>query len=155
MTSGLAGRSQTAVLPWRPVSAALWAASLRHAAWSSALTAVSADAESRCCCCSCCSCCCPVCPLLLRQRFLGQPEIPVETAVRVYRRYLQLEPTHAEEFIAYLKSKVRTHPWAHYAGMTSLVTVVMVGGNRAHTHGHILVGWHSLLTVVTMGGNRS
>jgi hypothetical protein len=27
--------------------------------------------------------------------------------VRVYRRYLQLEPTHAEEFIAYLKSKVR------------------------------------------------
>jgi pre-mRNA-splicing factor SYF1 len=40
------------------------------------------------------------------QRFLGQPEIPVETAVRVYRRYLQLEPTHAEEFIAYLKSKV-------------------------------------------------
>lgn len=44
--------------------------------------------------------------LLLLQRFLGQPEIPVETAVRVYRRYLQLEPTHAEEFIAYLKSKV-------------------------------------------------
>lgn len=42
------------------------------------------------------------------QRFLGQPEIPVETAVRVYRRYLQLEPTHAEEFIAYLKSKVRS-----------------------------------------------
>jgi len=40
------------------------------------------------------------------QRFLGQPEIPVETAVRVYRRYLQLEPTHAEEFITYLKSKV-------------------------------------------------
>jgi hypothetical protein len=51
----------------------------------------------------------PVLPLLspVLQRFLGQPEIPVETAVRVYRRYLQLEPTHAEEFIAYLKSKVR------------------------------------------------
>lgn len=45
--------------------------------------------------------------MCLLQRFLGQPEIPVETAVRVYRRYLQLEPTHAEEFIAYLKSKVR------------------------------------------------
>jgi pre-mRNA-splicing factor SYF1 len=30
-----------------------------------------------------------------------------ETAVRVYRRYLKLEPTHAEEYIAYLKTKVR------------------------------------------------
>ncbi|KAI7844217.1 hypothetical protein COHA_002351 [Chlorella ohadii] len=37
--------------------------------------------------------------------FIGQPGIPVETAVRVYRRYLKLEPTHAEEFIAYLRIK--------------------------------------------------
>eukprot|EP00775_Hariotina_reticulata_P012401 gene12401-12536_t len=44
---------------------------------------------------------------LMYMRFLGQPGIPVETAVRVYRRYLQLEPTHTEEFIAYLKSKDR------------------------------------------------
>ena len=35
-----------------------------------------------------------------------QPGIPQDTAVRVYRRYLRLEPTHAEEYIAYLKSKV-------------------------------------------------
>lgn len=42
-------------------------------------------------------------PLYLR--FIGQPGIPVETAVRVYRRYLKLEPTHAEEFIQYLKIK--------------------------------------------------
>ena len=35
-----------------------------------------------------------------------QPGIPQETAVRVYRRYLRLEPTHSEEYIAYLKSKV-------------------------------------------------
>lgn len=31
----------------------------------------------------------------------------METAVRVYRRYLKLEPTHAEEFIAYLRTKDR------------------------------------------------
>ncbi len=40
------------------------------------------------------------------QRFINRPGIPVETAVRVYRRYLKLEPTHAEEYIAYLKIKV-------------------------------------------------
>ena len=38
-----------------------------------------------------------------------QPHIPVETATRVYRRYLKLEPTHTEEYIAYLKAKVRTY----------------------------------------------
>lgn len=45
------------------------------------------------------------------QRFLGQPGIPVETAVRCYRRYLQLCPGHTEEFVAYLKQQVsaRTH----------------------------------------------
>jgi hypothetical protein len=32
--------------------------------------------------------------------------IPVETATRVYRRYLKLEPTHVEEYIAYLKKQV-------------------------------------------------
>ncbi len=36
-----------------------------------------------------------------------QPHIPVETASRIYRRYLKLEPTHTEEYIAYLKAKVR------------------------------------------------
>jgi len=39
------------------------------------------------------------------QKFIRQPGIPVETALRVYRRYLKLEPTHAEEYIAYLRSK--------------------------------------------------
>ena len=34
----------------------------------------------------------------------------METAVRVYRRYLKLEPTHTEEYIAYLKKKVRLAP---------------------------------------------
>ena len=38
-----------------------------------------------------------------------QPHIPVETATRVYRRYLKLEPTHTEEYIAYLKAKARTY----------------------------------------------
>lgn len=40
------------------------------------------------------------------QKFLMGPGMPTETAVRVYKRYLRLEPTHAEEYIAYLKSKV-------------------------------------------------
>jgi len=39
--------------------------------------------------------------------FINQPAIPTETAVRVYRRYLLLEPHHAEEYIAYLKIKER------------------------------------------------
>lgn len=60
-------------------------------------------------------------PLYLR--FIGQPGIPMETAVRVYRRYLKLEPTHAEEFIAYLRikqlwgeaAKVRRRRRAHTA----------------------------------------
>lgn len=43
------------------------------------------------------------------QKFIHMPDIPVETAVRLYRRYLKLEPTHAEEYVAYLKAKVR-HP---------------------------------------------
>ena len=34
-----------------------------------------------------------------------QPGVPPETALRVYRRYLRLEPLHAEEYIAYLKTK--------------------------------------------------
>lgn len=36
-----------------------------------------------------------------------RPGTPPETAVRVYKRYLRLEPTHAEEYIAYLKAQVR------------------------------------------------
>jgi hypothetical protein len=37
---------------------------------------------------------------------LTQKGVPVESAIRVYRRYLQYEPTHAEEYITYLKAKV-------------------------------------------------
>ena len=40
------------------------------------------------------------------QKFIRQPGMPVDSAIRVYRRYLKLEPTHAEEYIAYLKVKV-------------------------------------------------
>ena len=46
----------------------------------------------------------------LVQKFVMQPHIPVETATRVYRRYLRLEPTHTEEYIAYLKAKVGPSP---------------------------------------------
>ncbi|KAK9815714.1 hypothetical protein WJX72_008451 [[Myrmecia] bisecta] len=38
-------------------------------------------------------------------KFVMDPDMPAETAVRVYRRYLKLEPTHTEEYIAYLKNK--------------------------------------------------
>ncbi|GBF90079.1 pre-mRNA-splicing factor [Raphidocelis subcapitata] len=41
-------------------------------------------------------------PLYLR--FVGQPGMPVETSRRVYRRYLQLEPGHVEEYIAYCRA---------------------------------------------------
>ena len=40
------------------------------------------------------------------QKFVMRSGIPVETATRVYRRYLKLEPTHVEEYIAYLKKQV-------------------------------------------------
>jgi hypothetical protein len=38
--------------------------------------------------------------------------------VRVYRRYLKLEPTHAEEYLAYLKAKVRAGPGSIGRGST-------------------------------------
>lgn len=44
---------------------------------------------------------------VLYLRFVSQEGIPVETAVRVYRRYLKLEPSHAEEYVVYLVNKKR------------------------------------------------
>ncbi|KAI8474630.1 MAG: transcription-coupled DNA repair protein, partial [Monoraphidium minutum] len=41
---------------------------------------------------------------VLYLRFLGEPGMPVQTSLRVYRRYLQLEPGHVEEFIAYCRA---------------------------------------------------
>ncbi|BBN08894.1 pre-mRNA-splicing factor SYF1 [Marchantia polymorpha subsp. ruderalis] len=35
-------------------------------------------------------------------KFVGQPGVPIETALRVYRRYLKFDPTHVEEFIDFL-----------------------------------------------------
>jgi hypothetical protein len=40
------------------------------------------------------------------QKFIRQQGVPVDTACRVYRRYLKLEPEHTEEYIEYLKSQV-------------------------------------------------
>ena len=37
--------------------------------------------------------------------FVRQDGVPVATALRVYRRYMKLEPTRAEEFISFLRSK--------------------------------------------------
>lgn len=57
----------------------------------------------------------------MSQKFIHTPGIPVETAVRLYRRYLKLEPTHAEEYVAYLKAKVGPagvgQEWAGRRGM--------------------------------------
>lgn len=44
---------------------------------------------------------------VLYLKFASQEGIPVETATRIYSRYLKIEPAHAEEYIAYLKSKDR------------------------------------------------
>ncbi|KAF8065563.1 Xab2 [Scenedesmus sp. PABB004] len=72
---------------------------------------------------------------VLYLRFLGQPGIPVETAVRVYRRYLQLEPSHAEEFVAYLKQKlcelITKHP-AQVAKEGIDVDAILRGGIRKY-----------------------
>ena len=51
----------------------------------------------------------PSCPPVL-QKFVMQDGMPAETAMRIYRRYLQLEPMHTEEYIAYLRNKVSTPP---------------------------------------------
>eukprot|EP00879_Flechtneria_rotunda_P016677 GHRR01017452.1.p1 GENE.GHRR01017452.1~~GHRR01017452.1.p1 ORF type:complete len:759 (+),score=226.66 GHRR01017452.1:413-2689(+) len=70
---------------------------------------------------------------VLYLRFLSQFGIPVETAVRVYRRYLQLEPTHAEEFIAYLKSKERWGEAARrLAGVLNDDTFRSIEGKSKH-----------------------
>ena len=53
------------------------------------------------------------------QKFIRQPGMPVDSAIRVYRRYLKLEPTHAEEYIAYLKVKVSAaqgSTWGRWGG---------------------------------------
>lgn len=42
---------------------------------------------------------------VLYLKFASQEGIPVETASRIYKRYLKIEPAHAEEYVAYLKSK--------------------------------------------------
>ena len=54
--------------------------------------------------------------------------MPVDSAIRVYRRYLKLEPTHAEEYIAYLKVKVSNYhdnPVIH-VGMQQLAVMLEV-----------------------------
>ncbi|KAH7430038.1 hypothetical protein KP509_09G080100 [Ceratopteris richardii] len=40
-------------------------------------------------------------------KFVSQPGIPIETSLRVYRRYLKFDPTHIEEFIEFLLSSER------------------------------------------------
>jgi len=35
-------------------------------------------------------------------QFVSQKGVPVETSLRVYRRYLMFDPTHIEDFIEFL-----------------------------------------------------
>jgi pre-mRNA-splicing factor SYF1 len=44
---------------------------------------------------------------VLYLKFVSQDGIPVETATRVYSRYLKIEPAHAEEYIVYLRGQGR------------------------------------------------
>lgn len=70
---------------------------------------------------------------ILYLRFINQPGIPVETAVRVYRRYLKLEPGHAEEYIAYLKIKSRWGEAARrLADVVNDETFVSLEGKTRH-----------------------
>ncbi|MEW5299624.1 MAG: hypothetical protein WDW36_002620 [Sanguina aurantia] len=55
-------------------------------------------------------------PLYLK--FVRNPGVPLDTALRVYKRYLKLEPTHTEEFMAYLRIKER---WGETARQLSEV----------------------------------
>ncbi len=75
--------------------------------------------------CSACVCCGIHADAAVRvycrtQKFVMQPGIPVETATKVYRRYLKLEPTHVEEYIAYLKKKVRAEAFVCEVIISSL-----------------------------------
>jgi pre-mRNA-splicing factor SYF1 len=40
-------------------------------------------------------------------KFVSQPDVPIETSLRVYRRYLKFDPSHIEEFIEFLLSAQR------------------------------------------------
>jgi hypothetical protein len=58
------------------------------------------------------------------QKFIRQQGVPVDTACRVYRRYLKLEPEHAEEYLEYLKAQVRNsmHLFNTYLALLILVS---------------------------------
>jgi len=81
---------------------------------------------------------------VLYLRFIAQPGIPVETALRVYRRYLKLEPTHAEEYIAYLKAAER---WGEAA--RQLAAVVNDEGFRSLEGKSRHALWLELCDVIT------
>lgn len=67
-------------------------------------------------------------------RFITQSGIPTETAVRVYRRYLKLEPGHAEEFVAYLKLRGRWGEAARrLADVVNDEAFVSLEGKSRHT----------------------
>lgn len=76
--------------------------------------------------------------------FIHQPGIPDETAFRVYRRYLQLEPTHAEEFIELLKAKER---WGEAA--KKLTEVLNDDGFRSATGKSKHQLWLELSDIIT------
>ncbi len=66
--------------------------------------------------------------LLCLQRFVRTSGVPIESAVRVYRRYLKLEPEHVEEFIAFLKGH---EMWGEAARRLAEVCVSGEGGLAA------------------------
>ena len=86
---------------------------------------------------------------VLYLRFISLPDIPVETAVRVYRRYLKLEPTHAEEYITYLKLKGR---WGEAA--RRLADIVNKEGFRSMEGKSRHALWLELCDIITKHPNE-
>lgn len=77
-------------------------------------------------------------------KFITRSEVPVDTASRVYRRYLILVPEHVEEYIAYLQAKER---WGEAAQRLS--DVVNDDTFKSVQHKSKLDLWLELCTMVT------
>jgi len=81
-------------------------------------------------------------PLYLK--FIRQPGIPKDTALRVYERYLKLMPNQAEEYVAYLKSVGR---WGEAARQISeIVETTNFRSTRGKTNYQL---WLEMCDIIT------